>query len=374
VTPVSAEIGTGRFTLLPEITVEEAYRSNVFLTESDHKCDFVTTVTPGLGVRYGIGDNSVSLNYRVGFLDFARYSRNNYQNHRANTLLRFSTAGGLHFGLKDDFTKSTLERSGTIERQRDFHENVLNGTVGYTFSDRWKLDAKYVRDDLSFRSSLDRNSGYKSELIGTSLYYRLLPRVSGMIEYDYLIKGFAGPDTADHKDHLFYGGVAFDPKGKLKGNLRAGYGQKHFDKELTGRNDDPTTWILSIDLVKDFDSRTSMALDAVRELADDTDYDNASYVNTRAALSFHHFFTGKIGVSGAVGYRRAAYLDRLTEPVTNAQKKRRDAEWSFRAAGIYNIQKWLTARMEYRYSDRNSNFKLYSYTDHRVLFSVVVAP
>lgn len=374
VMPIHAEIGTGRFVLMPEITLQETYRTNIYLTESARDSDFITTVTPRIRMRYSFGTNSISLGYQAGFHNFANHPGNNYQDHKAKGLIQLSTPGGLRFELEDNFINSTLERSGAIERQRDFNQNALNGTLSYSLNDRWKLDVKYTRDDLAFRSSQDRSSEYGCNLLGSSLYYRIFPRASALIEYDLLTKNFENSGTSDHRDHLFYGGIAFDPKGKLKGSLRAGYGQKRFDSELAGRNNSPNTWILAVDLIEDFSTRTSMAFDAIREMADDTDYRNASYVNTHAALSFQHFFTQKIGASGRIGYRHAVYLDKLNEPVTNVLKKRWDAEWSIGAAGIYKVQKWLTASMEYRYTDRKSNFNLYSYTDHRVLFSVVVTP
>lgn len=372
--PARAEVGKGRFTLMPELAVEETFRSNVFLTESDRKSDLVTTVAPGIGFRYGSEANSVSVKYRVAFFNFARYSHNNYENHTAEGILRYSTPGGLRFDFTDDFTKGALEQSGVITRQRDFRQNLFSGNVGYEFSDRWRSEAKYARADLDFGSSLDRTSGYGSNLFGANLYYRFLPRVSALIEYDYLTKGFTGADIADHKDHLFYGGVAFSPRGKLKGSARAGYGQKEFDRRLASRNNSPDTWILAINLIDELNSKTRLSFDGTREMADDTDYSNASYINTVGSITFQHSFTGKIGVSGTVAYRQAEYLDRLIEPVTNATRRRFDTEWNLSAAGIYDMQKWLKMKIEYRYSDRNSNFNLYSYTDHRVIFTVVVAP
>lgn len=218
-----AAIGTGRLTLLPELALQETYRSNIYQTESDKKSDYITTITPGLGLKYKFGRSSFDLNYRVGFLNFARYSSNNYQDHRANGLLNLVTSGGLQLTLGNNFTKSTLERTGVITRQRPYHFNTFNAAAGYGFADRWKVEAKYVRDDQAFSSSLDRASEYTNSLYGMSLYYRFLPRVSGLIEYDYAVKSFnSSSRISDHKDHLAYLGLAFDPAGKLKGSAKAG--------------------------------------------------------------------------------------------------------------------------------------------------------
>ena len=89
---------------------------------------------------------------------------------------------------------------------------------------------------------------------------------------------------------------------------------------MAGRDNSPRNWIMAVQLVDDFDPKTSLTLDALRALADDIDVGNASYVNTLASLTLQHFFTGKIGAAAAVSYQERDYLDNLTEPVTGALK------------------------------------------------------
>jgi hypothetical protein len=371
--PAGAAIEYGHFTLLPELDLQETFRSNLFLTQSDRKSDFITTVTPGLGLKYFFGQNSFDLSYKVGFLNFARYSANNYQDHRANGLLRLVAPGGPEFTLGDSFTRSTIERIQVMTHQMPFHENFFNAAIAYGFADRWKIEAKYNRDDLAFDEFRDRYVEYTNNLVGTSLYYRFLPRMSGLVEYDYVVKDFVSDRLADHKDQLAYLGVAFDPAGKLKGSFKAGYGWKEFDTSVAGRDNSPRNWIMAGQLVDDFDARTSLTLDAVRALADDTLVANASYVNTWMTLTLQRLFTAKIGATAAISYRERDYIDDLAEPITGVLKKRTDKIWTLGAAGFYNIRKWLQARIEYQYADANSNFNQYSYNEHRVILKLVFA-
>ncbi|MGD0485593.1 MAG: outer membrane beta-barrel protein [Syntrophorhabdales bacterium] len=372
--PAGAAIEYGHFTLLPELDLQEMFRSNLFLTQSDKKSDYVTTVTPGMGLKYLFGQSSFDLGYKVGFVDFAKYSANNYQDHRANGLLHLVAPGGLEFTLGDNFTKSTIERIQLMTHQMPFHDNFLNAAAAYSFADRWKIEAKYNREDLAFDEYRDRYAEYTNNLVGASLYYRFLPRMSGLVEYDYAAKDFVSDRLADHKDRLAYLGVAFDPAGKLKGNFKVGYGWKEFDTTVAGRDNSPRNWIMAGQLVDDLDARTSLTLDALRALADDTMLLNASYVNTLMTLTLQHFFTGKIGATAAISYQERAYIDNLTEPVTGALKKRSDEIWSGGAAAFYNIQKWLQARLEYQYRDAHSTFDQYSYTDHRIMFKIILTP
>ena len=126
--------------------------------------------------------------------------RNNYQDHRANALLHLVAPGGLEFTLGDNFTKSTLERIQLMAPDA-FHENFLNAAAAYSFADRWKIEAKYNRDDLAL-TSFAIIAEYTNNLVGTSLYYRFLPRMSGLVEYDYAVKSFVSDRLADHKDQV----------------------------------------------------------------------------------------------------------------------------------------------------------------------------
>ena len=54
-----AEIRAGNFTFLPELGIYETYRSNVFLTQHNPQSDFITTISPGMGMRYAFGQRLV---------------------------------------------------------------------------------------------------------------------------------------------------------------------------------------------------------------------------------------------------------------------------------------------------------------------------
>ena len=126
----------------------------------------------------------------MGFLNFAKYSTNNYQDHRANGLLHLVAPGGLEFTLGDNFTRSTMERFKLMTQPEPFHDNFFNGAAAYSFADRWKIEAKYNRDDHSLRLVSRPVRGIYEQPCRPSLYYRFLPRMSGLVEYDYVVKDF----------------------------------------------------------------------------------------------------------------------------------------------------------------------------------------
>lgn len=370
-----SEMRMGRLKIYPELSLSETYRSNIYQTETERKSDFVTTLRPGFRADYQFGARHLlSLGYNAGWLSYAKYSTNNYWDHRANGLLELNFPGGLEFALSHNFVKSTMEKTATTGRQRRYQENISNGSAAYKFTDRWKVEGKYNRDDLSFDSSRDRGESYLEEIFGGSMYYRFTPRTSALFEYDYVIKDFDAMDISDHKDSNLYLGVAFDPMGKLQGSFKAGYGWKRFDNRVAGRDNNPESWIVLANLTENFTSYTSLSFVATRALLDDTDSANASYAMTSAGATFQHFFTGKVGGFAMANYRQNDYLDDRPDPVTGNLKKRLDKQWNLGGGLIYRIQKWLETRIEYEYITKDSNFSTYSFNENKVMFKIVFTP
>jgi len=370
-----AEIKYGNIRIYPEIYVQEMFRDNIYQTQRDKNSDFITTIAPSLTMAYLFGPNSFRIGYRAGFLQYARFSKNNYVDQNGFTSLNLRFPSGLDIDAQYDYKNSVRERTAEIARQRPYEESIGNLGVAYKFADRWKARAFWTYDDLAFKSDrFDRTESYTQNTYGAQLYYRLTARMSTLVEYNYIYKDFFSSDNSDHKDNLIYAGVAFDPAGKLKGELKGGYGWKKFKNSLAGRNNSPKTWIIAMNATQDFTKRTSLALNASRGFQDDTDFGNASYTATSVSLALQHMLTSKIGGVIGGGFSENAYLDDTREPVTNVLKKRTDKIWSANVGLFYNIQRWLEARLEYSYQDKDSNFQNYSFRENRVWFRVKFSP
>ena len=43
-----------------------------------------------------------------------------------------------------------------------------------------------------------------------------------------------------------------------------------------------------------------------------------------------------------------------------------------RQTGFYRIQKWLETRLEYQYTNKDSNFRAYEYDENKVTFKISI--
>ena len=369
-----AEIKVGRLKINPEIGVQEAYRSNIYQTENDTKSDFVTSIIPGIGLEYNFGArHSLTAGYVGTWNNYAKYSVNNYWDHRAFANLSLRFPGGLDVGVEQRYINSWLERSANIDRQRHFIENVTGVTGAYRFGDRWKAEARYNRDDYTFSSDRDRQSNYVADLYGGTLYYRFLPRTAALVEYQHIVKDYDVGNVYDSTADLVFLGVQFDPAGKLKGDIKAGYGWKDYDESLPVRSNTSNTWMVASHVRFDQSKYTNFQLVAIREFQDDADFGNVPYYRTFASLTAEHFFTYKIGASAIVAYQQNDYTEDAPDPLTGSFGKRNDDIWTFGVGAFYNIQKYLKTRLDYQYITRDSNFNTYSFDESRIMFKVVLS-
>ena len=371
-----AEMKIGNLRISPEIGVEEMYRSNIYQTQWDTKSDYITSIQPGFAGQYIFGGtHSVNFGYSGRWQNYAKYSDNNYWNHTAYGNLSLRFPGGLDIGAEQRYINNWIEKSAFIDYMRHYIENITGGVAAYSFANRWKAQVQYTRDDYAMSSSQDRFNSFVSNLYGGSLFYRLTARTSALVEYQYITKNFDGYGASDSKVNQAFLGVKFDPSGKLRGEVKLGYGQKKFDSSIPGRSTKTDTWVAYANLVQDFSKRTSLGLSASRSFQDDGNYaNNAPYYQTLAALTFQHYFTHKIGGTAMVGYNRSEYQEETVEPITGIFRKRTDNAYSAGVGVFYNIQKYLKARLDYNYIKRDSNFEGYSFNENRAMFKVVYSP
>ena len=369
-----SEWGYGNLKIYPEFSVAETYRSNIYQTQTNRQSDWITTTRAGGRLEYKFGPHKLTLGYNAGWLAYANNSSNNYWDHNAMSLLNMNFPGGLEVNLGSRFIKSTIEQTATVTHPRPYERSYTDFSTAYKFADRWKIQALYNREQLSFDHQADVAQDYWQNLYGGQMYYRFTARTSALVEYDYVTKTFQNNRASNSYSNNVYGGFSFDPAGRLRGDAKVGYGWKQFDNTMPNRNNKPDNWIMAINLVDEFSKSTSLSFNATRSLYDDSDFGNASYLGTGLGATFQHFFTGKLGGTATAIYRYNTYLDYNADPVTGLMKKRIDKRWDLGLGAIYKMNRWLETRLEYTYITKNSNFETYSFDENRVMFRIIVTP
>ena len=382
--PAGGKIKLGPVEVHPSVELMETYSDNIYAgyDNKSEESDYITTLSPGIQLLLPLRRHSFQVGYKA---NINRYSDNNetdYTNHLFGGALSLDFLGGLNFKLSDYYSIATIPRkwkeraefSGSKDpyREMNYKANDLNAKVRYNFADRWAVAVWYNNYDFDYDESYDDSGSYNRNLGGGSLFSRFTAKTEAFVEYNYSKIDYDTYDTYDNKNSMVYIGLSFDPSAKLNGYLKLGWAKKQYDKTVSGRDDSFDKFSTLVNLGYDISSYNKLMLKIIRAIEEDIDT-NAPFTKNDVNLNFRHVFAQneKISLSANAGYGK----DKFEKPgidIDLTSKIREDKKW-YGGAGIgYDTQKWLSFKLNYRYTDNNSNFKRYNYSENRVSISALV--
>jgi len=362
----------GKVNLTPYFAVEGLYRSNIFLTPSDKKSDFIMVLSPGLRAEIPIaGRHRLSVGYLgTGFIYTGFTEQSHYdQNVNVDMTLNFKGGTSLRFG--NTFRSATEEINSEFAQRRNYWRTTPYLTITRAFADRWKLQGAYQFDTLVFTNGEDDINDFDQHNVAATLFYRFWPKTSALIEYIFTYRGYPSFPRDNNYTHSPLVGLTWDPTAKLTGTMKFGYTFKQYETDLSGRNNSPENFIMVANLLYRYSRYTNLTVTAQRAFFEDVDFDNSAYRSTGVWVSLNHdwhyfrvysyatfFYMNNDYVSPSFDAGNGEFLDREDNIIGVGLGLSRP------------INRWLRARIDYFYSNRSSNFAGYTYNDHRLLFGV----
>lgn len=382
--PAGEKIKVGPVEIHPSLGLMETYSDNIYLSYDDkaEESDYITTLSPGIQFLLPLKRHSFQVSYKA---DINRYSNNNetdYTNHLFEGVLSLDFPGGLIFTLSDYYSIATIIRkwkeqagvSGSEDpyRELDYKANNLNAKVRYNFADRLAVAVWYNNYDFDYDEIYDDLGSYNRNLGGGSIFYRFTAKTEALIEYNYSRVDYDIYNADDNKNNMVYIGLSFDPTAKLNGYLKLGWVGKKYDKAVSGRDDSLDEFSSLIDLGYNVSDYNQLRLKVYRAIEEDLDT-NVPFTKNDVNMNFRHVlaWNEKINLNANVGYGTLDF-EKSTTDTDGTNKIRDDKKW-YGGVGVgYAIQKWLKFDLNYAYSDNDSNFKRYDYSENRVFLSALV--
>ncbi len=248
---VPLAMAKGRIEIVPMVTVGETYDDNIFLDKDNKKSDYITTISPGLGLKIHSPKKGLDLFYSPTFVKYHEYSGNDTTRHRASLSMWQEIGASWRFDLKDDYLKSEeaseASFAGYEDRQNIRHtrytyqRNISDAALTYRFgsSDYFKagyrhellenedpslddtrqygpyssfvywfdkkngLDIDYQFTKTSFRRNDGNPSGddFDSHQFDIRYIYRVNQKTEGYIGYGYTFRKFEDASRVDRKVH-----------------------------------------------------------------------------------------------------------------------------------------------------------------------------
>jgi hypothetical protein len=370
----SHSLGPVRF--YPYLELGGIYRSNIFQTSGHKQSDWVNSINPGLRVELPLaGRHRLSAGYLGNYFIYSRFTDQSHYDHNANVDALFNFRGGLTLQFGNAFRSATEEASADTDRQRPYIRNVPYLLATYRLSDRWKVQGAYTFDYLDFNKAVDRVNDYREHTAGFTVYYRFWPKTAALAQYIFTARDYPYEQFSNNVSHSGLFGLTWDPTAKITGTVKVGFTIKDFEQRLGGRDNTPSSWLMSAQTLYRLNNYNTFSLTAQHSLQQDVDQAlNNVYRNTGIFFAWNynwHFLNST--VYAAASYVNNDYLNDSVEPGTGELKRRQDNIFSVGGGISRPFSTWLRLRLDYQFVNKASNFATYSYNEHRVLIGAQMA-
>lgn len=353
----------------PYLAYDALYRTNIFQTPTDKKAAFVNVINPGLQFEVPLVQRGrISVGYLGNYFFYTPYGNNSHLDHNVNTDAIYNFPWGLNIRVGNTFRSATEERTAETGRERPYNRVTPYFQAVYKLADRWRIEGNYQFDDLTFAQNIDRINNYRQQTVGTTLYYKFLPKTSALIQYIFTYRSYPSISEDNNISHTPLLGLTWDPTSKLSGTVKFGYTFKDYEQNLSERNNSPQSWILSMQTLYRYSRYTYVSLIAQRSIQEDEDQDNNVFINSAVFLTLNHDWSYyKVNSYILISYSNNAYKQNSFDFSTGEFKRREDNIFSAGVGFSRPITKWLRARLDYLYSNKSSNFFGFGYNEHKVL-------
>jgi hypothetical protein len=377
----------GPVELHPSFEISEFFDDNICRTEAkicqdpqvstktkDGK-DRITIFSPGLRAALPLREHRFQMEYRGDFGRYNEFKTENYSDNALKSDLAFNFPGGLSVMIKDDWKAGHDPRGYSQNVQVNFyHRNTAGAELGFRPGTKLRLVLNGSSMVLNYQD--DSRNGFRDRTdntLGGTVYYKFLRKTSALLEYDHTAVAFDegdpgfGNQKLDSKVQRTYLGLTWDLTAQSQGTFKYGYIQKKFKEPgLT----DFKGGVVAMNLSHELSTRTSVRLDAERDVNESNDPTQPYYISAGGHLNFIHFIRPKLAAHLQAGLFRDQYPNAMT--VGTQTKKRLDDTWTAGAKLDYHARDWLNLGLGYDHSQRRSNIDGFGYIDHLYAFSLGV--
>ncbi|MBN2398101.1 MAG: outer membrane beta-barrel protein [Deltaproteobacteria bacterium] len=396
--------GAGRIEITPMVTVGTVYDDNIFLDKDNEKSDYITTISPGIGLAASSRDNGMDLFYAPTFVKYHDYSDNDTVRHNARLHLWQEIGKSWRFDVRENYLRSEEaaessfadyeERERTRHTRNTYERNVLDGAVRYQFGPEDTLTAGYRHDLLENKDpSLDDVTQH-GPYAGLVYWF---DKHNGMdLRYRFTRASFerndgnpAGDDFDGHEADARY---LYRWNQRTRGYVGYGYTRRDFEK---ASREDRTVHEGSVGLTHGFSPRTSVSLDAGYYKPEGYGTDETGHMSYGATLT-RAFERGTLSLRGTSGWDED-YLDaedqrgytrywsvagdvdyRVSKNVTayagGSYRKNEpylsnveDRTYMGRCGLRTGFFRWYSLSLEYTYLNRRSDDPDDEYVDNRIM-------
>ncbi len=395
-----------RKTLTPRISIEEQYDDNIDLEPEDEDSDWITLVSPGIGLALEGTGTTMNLDYEAGFSFYRDDSSRDSIRHRGQAGWDQDLSQHLRFHLSDTFLRSEdpiVWTEGVIEdidlERRIYYRNTGEASLSYDFGAEDQITAGYRNRYLHDTSVWDQDSvGHEGFLnldtwftpqfgigmtsrytrghfkqwddfdqygAGLTVNYRWQRLRRVYARYDFLYHDFEEPDaddeTNDFRVHQGALGVSLALGSNTDLNLEGG----HFLQDyLNGNQAEGPIFSGSLSTRM---KRTSLHLEGSAGWNQDyySSENLGSYEYRQVLGTADYLLTESLRIFGSASYYWEHFLETAYD--------RTDEVWHAAGGLSFSFWRWLTLALEGSHMQRDSDESTMEFEDNRVMLRLTGA-
>ncbi len=342
------------------ISQEGQYESNVFLTPSDEKHDYISITSPKFLLDVPIGQDErhlFQLKYGADISAFSHYKSQNYVNQDALARLDLTLPFGyMHF--LNNF-EDTVERAATeFTDRRRRTENLSQAILGIE-QNKLSYEAGYSHFFRDYRDSQFDTLNYTEDFISGTAYYQLFPKTKTLVEYDHGIIQYPDDSTRDGDYDQIRGGFKYDLTGKTSGLVKLGYQDRSYD---TPSRSGFAGFVAEVGLMSALTERTSFELRYLNTAVESIDSNNNYYNLNSISADITQDLAGNFSILGSARLDMRDYPE--NDPTIN--ENREDWVNSESITLRYNIKERGRVNLGYQYTQDISNLDVAEYKDNLI--------
>lgn len=371
----------------PSLAVTATHDSNIHLVSQAPEGGRMTTVSPALRLVLPVRRLYLAVDGGLDFRSFSGIDQDNYTDWFFGGAVGANFPGGLSFKVEDRQSGRFLLGSQeygvdlgqfSIISGEDYTENDLDATVAYVIRDSLRVALTGSRTDIGY--SVSKRRARVETSVQADLFWKFRPAISAVLGAGYEDYGYDTNTAQDNSATQAALGVTWDVTAKSTGTLKAGVQWKRYDAQNQALGtEDASYYTVSAAVRHFFTRRTALHLHLSRSSQESDFPANPYFIRTAADASLVQRLTARLhgrltARYGLDDYPNGASFDNSLDPVAEVETGvRRDTTLAAEAAVGYDVNRWLSLKLEYDFGTRNSNFDTFDYDVSRVSLSVKAA-
>ncbi|MBU1962859.1 MAG: outer membrane beta-barrel protein [Gammaproteobacteria bacterium] len=362
-------VGDGWYSFF-KLGLNNTYNDNIFSANTNEKDAWITSLLPTARLEARPGLDRYYLEYAGDIGWYENSSTDDYDDHRLTASGHREINSRNRLDLTAEAIKEHDERGSgrteggavTADPPDEYHSLAVRGVYGYgamSAKGRFDFEAGHLAKEYDNNRAATTVRDRGNTDLGVTFFYRVQPKTSLLLQAKDTRIDYDTANTLDSDEYRLLAGVTWDATAKTTGLAKFGYLNKDFDS--AARSDfEGFSWEVGARWMPRTYSYVDLNTSRKTEETDGT----GDYVLTQAYnLSWTHDWSHRFSTSLSGGYSDKDY----------GANTRRDDEYSAGLAGTYLIQKWLSVKAGYDYSERDSNVNTNDYDRNRYFVNLTAA-